>query len=183
MSLAEARDLARDARRLLLQGIDPIEDRRARRQAVRLGDAKTVTFRNAAARYIASHEAAWRNEKHRRRWTRTSRPAHIPCSAISPVTAIDTALVMQVLDPIWRTKPETAGRVRGRIEAILSWATVRGYRAGENPAQWRGHLDQLLPARGKVRRVRHHAAMDWRDVSSRTTMPSPNPSSGPPIPP
>lgn len=81
----------------------------------------------------------------------------------APVDAIDTALVMQVLDPIWRAKPETAGRIRGRVEAILSWATVHGHRDGDNPARWRGHLDQLLPAKRKVRRVRHHAALPYAE--------------------
>src|SRR4029077_7230613 len=87
-----------------------------------------------------------------------------PLIGTLPVQAIDTALVLKVLEPIWTVKPETAGRVRGRIESILDWAKVRGYRTGENPARWRGHLDKLLPARGKVRKVKHHAALPYREL-------------------
>jgi integrase len=164
VSLAEARELARDARRLLLRGVDPIEDRRAKRTAARVTDAQAVTFRSCAERYIGAHEAAWRNEKHRRQWGSSLEAYVYPIIGDLHVAAIDTGLVMQVLEPIWTIKPETAGRVRGRIEAVLSWASVRGYRAGENTARWRGHLDQLLPARRKVRRVRHHAALPYAEL-------------------
>jgi integrase len=164
VSLAEARDLARDARRLLLRGVDPIEDRRANRKAARVANAKAITFRSCAKRFIASHEAGWRNEKHRKQWSSSLEAYLYPTIGDLPVSAIDTGLVMQVLEPIWTIKPETAGRVRGRIEAVLSWAAVRGYRNGDNPARWRGHLDQLLPARRKVRRVKHHAAMPYAEL-------------------
>jgi integrase len=85
-----------------------------------------------------------------------------------PVAAIDTSLVMKVLQPIWSAKPETASRLRGRIEAILNWATVSEFRTGPNPARWRGHLDNLLPARSKIAKVEHHAALPYADVPAFT---------------
>ena len=130
----------------------------------RLNAAKAMTFRDCAARYIASHRAGWRNPKHAAQWEATLATYAGPVMGGLSVQAIDTALVLKVLEPIWTTKPETAGRVRGRIESVLDWAKVRGYRAGENPARWRGHLDKLLPARSKVRRVEHHAALPYAEL-------------------
>jgi integrase len=159
--LSEARAKALDARRLRHEGIDPIEARRASRARAQLDAAKTMTFNQCAERYIASHKAGWRNGKHAAQWEATLATYAGPVIGALPVQAIDTALVLKVLEPIWTAKPETAGRVRGRIESILDWAKVRSYRAGENPARWRGHLDKLLPARGKIKRVEHHAAMSY----------------------
>jgi integrase len=157
--LSDARARALDARRLRHEGIDPIEARKAARMQARLDSARAMTFEQCAEAYIEAHRAGWRNAKHAAQWQATLTTYAEPIIGRLPVQAIDTALVLKVLEPIWTTKPETAGRVRGRIESILDWAKVRGYRAGENPARWRGHLDKLLPARGKVRRVEHHAAM------------------------
>jgi integrase len=123
-----------------------------------------VTFRECAERYIASHETAWRNEVHRKQWGSTLATYVYPTVGVLPVHAVDTALVTEVLEPIWASKPETAGRVRGRIESVLDWAKARGYRDGENPARWRGHLDKLLPNRRKVRRPKHHAALPYVDL-------------------
>jgi integrase len=162
--LQEARAKALDARRLRHEGTDPIEARRATRMRARLDAAKAITFRECAESYIASHRAGWRNGKHAAQWEATLATYAEPVVGALPMQAIDTALVLKVLEPIWTTKPETAGRVRGRVESILDWAKVRGYREGENPARWRGHLDKLLPARGKVRRVQHHAAMPYADL-------------------
>ena len=145
-------------------GIDPIDARRAERLETRLNAAKALTFKDCAARYIASHRAGWRNPKHAAQWEATLATYAGPVMGGLSVQAIDTALVLKVLEPIWTTKPETAGRVRGRMESILDWAKVRGYRAGENPARWRGHLDKLLPARSKVRRVEHHAALPYAEL-------------------
>jgi integrase len=165
-SLAEARDRARAARRMVADGIDPIDARRAAVAAKRVDAAKTMTFAECAERYIAAHRAGWKNPKHAAQWPSTLATYVYPALASLPVHAVDTALVTRVIDPIWATKPETASRVRGRIEAVLDWATARGYRKGENPARWRGHLDNLLPARSKVRRVKHHAALPYAEVGA-----------------
>src|SRR6516164_3280375 len=164
IGLAEARNRAAAFRLQRHDGVDPIERRRADRLQGRLDAAKEVTFKECAARYIASHRAGWRNPKHAAQWQATLATHAEPVIGGLSAQAIDTALVLKVLEPIWTTKPETAGRVRGRIESILDWAKVRGYRAGENPARWRGHLDKLLPPRSKVRRVEHHAALPYAEL-------------------
>jgi integrase len=164
VSLPRARELARECRELRLQGHDPIAHRRAALAARKASDAKAMTFHQAADAYIASHEAAWRNAEHRRQWGSTLDQHVHPTIGTLAVAAIDTALVMKVVDPIWREIPETASRVRGRIESVLDWAKARGFRTGENPARWRGHLDHLLPARRKMRQVEHLAAMPYVEV-------------------
>ena len=164
MSLARARELAAEARRQRLEGADPIETRTTRLASARLGEARGTTFRSCAEQLIASHEAGWRNAKHRQQWRNTLSSYAFPVLGDLPVGAIDTTLVMKVLEPFWSAKPETANRVRGRIEAVLDWAKVRGLREGQNPAQWRGHLNHLLPARAKVRRTRHHPALPYGEL-------------------
>ncbi|MCH5374054.1 MAG: site-specific integrase, partial [Planctomycetes bacterium] len=135
-----------------------------RRLRDELEAAKSKSFDECAAAYIAAHEVGWRNPKHRQQWRNTLSTYASPVIGRLPVADIDTDLVMRVLEPIWTSKPETAGRVRGRIESILDWAATRGYRTGENPARWRGHLDHLLPKRSKVRRVRHHPALPYSEI-------------------
>lgn len=164
IGLAEARQKAQDCRRARLDGRDPIEARKAQRMQVKLEAAKAVTFAACAEQYIASHKAGWRNDKHAAQWPATLGTYAYPVFGGLPVQAVDVALVMKAIEPIWTVKPETAGRVRGRIESILDWATTRGYRTGENPARWRGHLENLLPARSKVRRVEHHAALPYPEI-------------------
>jgi integrase len=159
--LSEARALAQDARRLRHQGIDPIEARRVARAQTQLDAAKAVTFQQCAERYIASHRAGWRNAKHVEQWESSLRRFAFPVIGTLLVQAINTALVMKVIEAIWDEKPETASRVRGRIESILDWAKARGYRTGENPARWKGHLKNLLPPRSKVRKVEHYSAMPY----------------------
>lgn len=166
VSLAEARDLAIDAKRALLAGKDPIEARKEDRQAAKLHAAKAITFKEAAEKYIEAHKAGWKNAKHAGQWTSTLETYAYPVFGDLSVAAIDTGLVLKVIEPIWQTKTETASRVRSRIENILDWATVRGFREGENPARWRGHLEKSLPARSKVRKVRHHAALPYGEVGS-----------------
>jgi integrase len=161
VGLSEARNRAAGFRLQRHDGVDPIEARRAERLETNLKAAKMLTFKECSALYIASHRAGWRNPKHAAQWEATLATYAEPVVGALSVQAIDTALVLKILEPIWTTKPETAGRVRGRIESILDWAKVRDYRAGENPARWRGHLDKLLPARSKVRRVEHHAALPY----------------------
>src|SRR5215207_9169368 len=164
VTLAEAREKAREARRALLDGADPLTARRDRRAAASLQAARGMTFRACAERMIASHEAAWKNPKHRAQWKATLATYAYPAFGELSVSAIDTGLVLKALEPIWTTKPETAGRVRGRIEAVLDWAKARGYREGENPARWRGHLDKLLPNRRKVRQVKNHPALPFPEL-------------------
>jgi integrase len=161
VSLAEARDRAATARRQLFDGIDPIEARRGKRMAA----APLVTFRQCAEKYMASHRSGWRNAKHADQWSSSLVAYVYPEIGALPVSVIETSHVRRVLDPIWGTKPETARRVRGRIEAVLDWAKVAGYREGENPARWRGHLAQLLPAKGRVaRNGNHHAAVPYSEL-------------------
>jgi integrase len=166
VSLAEAREKAQECRKLRLQQIDPIEARRAGQVEAKLAAATSITFRECAARYIEAHKAGWRSAKHPKIWaTSVSAYAH-PILGDLRVQVIDTGLVMKVIEPIWTEKPETASRVRARIESILDWATVRGYRTGENPARWRGHLEKLLPKRSRIRGVKHFAAMPYQEVSA-----------------
>jgi integrase len=160
-SLAEARAARDECNRLLRDHIDPIEDRKRKRAEVALTDVKSITFAQAAAAYIATHRAGLKSAKHAKQWATTIATYAEPRLGKLNVADVDTSLISQVLEPIWTTKTETAGRVRGRIESILDWARVKGYRAGENPARWRGCLDKLLPKQSKVRRVRHHAAMPY----------------------
>jgi integrase len=161
IGLAEARGRAQNCRRERLDGRDPIEARRAERTAARLDAAKAMTFKQCGVAYIAAHEAGWRNPKHRAQWRSTLEAYVYPMFGDLPVKAVDVGLVMRAIEPIWTKKPETASRVRGRVESILDWATARGYRQGENPARWKGHLENLLPQKNKVRRVEHHAALPY----------------------
>jgi integrase len=164
VGLSNARQQAEDCRRLLAAGIDPIEARRAERQMARAKADGARSFKSCAEEFIASHEAAWRNDKHRAQWRSTLATYAYPVIGALPVQEIDTELVLKILHPVWTVKPETASRLRQRIERVLSWAKVRGYRDGENPATWRGHLDHLLPAKARVRRVKHHAALGYWDI-------------------
>jgi integrase len=166
ITLAEARQRALECRRLRLDGGDPIELRHAKRLAAKLDAAKVMTFRQCAEAYIDAHKAGWRNAKHAAQWLATLTAYVYPVFGALPVQAVDVALVMKVLEPIWSVKPETASRVRGRIESVLDWATARGYRTGENPARWRGHLENLLPKRSMVRRVEHHAALPYPEIGA-----------------
>jgi integrase len=163
--LAEARKRATECRRMRLDGIDPIEARTTQRDQNKLEATKAITFDACAAAYIDAHKTGWQNAKHRDQWRNTLNTYASPVFGSLPVQAIDVGLVMKALEPIWQTKPETASRLRGRIEAVLDWATVRGYREGENPARWRGHLDKLLPARNKVRKVEHHPALPYDELA------------------
>jgi integrase len=145
--------------------VDPLAAKTALRRAQRVATAKGRTFKECAVEYIEKNRAGWRNAKHRQQWENTLATYAHPTLGELPVSAIDTGLVVQVLDPIWTEKSETASRVRGRIEAILDAATVRGFRQGPNPAQWKGNLAHVLPAPSKVRKVEHHAALPFDDVS------------------
>ena len=166
VGLPEAREKAAAQRTALLGGLDPIEAREEGNRHKTLEAAKAVTFAHCAASYIESHKAGWRNEKHAEQWTKTIETYAEPTIGPLPVQAVDTGLVLKILEPIWSMKPETASRLRGRIENILDWAKARGYRSGENPARWKGHLNQLLPALSKKHRVTHHKAMPFPEVGA-----------------
>ena len=164
VSLAMARQKAEVARRLVQEGTDPIDEKQSRRASERVEAARAMTFKQCATAYIAAHEASWRNPKHRQQWTNSLTTYAFPLLGDLPVASIETDLIMRTLEPVWQVKPETASRVRMRIEAVLSWATARRFRSGDNPARWRGHLDQLLPARRKLKRVEHHPALPYREL-------------------
>lgn len=166
VSLAEARVKASEARKLRVAGIDPIQARKAEITKANLESAKAISFKVAAEKYIEAHKPGWRNEKHAAQWASTLETYAYPVLENLPVQGIDVALVMKVLEPIWTKKTETASRVRGRIESILDWATARGYRLGDNPARWRGHLENLLPPRSKVQRVKHHPALPYEETGT-----------------
>lgn len=159
VTLATARDRARDARDLVRRGIDPIEAGRAARSALKAQAQAMVTFKEAAEAFIASQESSWRNPKHRAQWRSTLETYAYPVIGSLSVADVELPHVLKILEGIWNEKTETATRLRGRIEAVLDWATVRKYRTGENPARWRGHLDKVLPKPSKVAKVEHHAAL------------------------
>lgn len=166
VSLSQARVLNKEWDRLLAQGIDPIEERKQKRLAERIAESRTRTFQTCGESYIRLHKAGWRNEKHAAQWTATLETYAYPAIGTLPVSAIDTAEIMRVLEPIWLTKTETATRVRQRMEAVLDWATAHKYRAGPNPARWKGHLDKLLPKRSKVAPVEHHRALPYKEMAA-----------------
>ena len=163
VSLAEARDAAMAARKLLRAGEDPIEVKRAGK-AAKAVDAAAMSFRAVLDLYLAAHEETWKNPKHRQQWRNSLDTYAMPIFGDRLVAAVDTGAVMRVIEPIWKAKPETASRVRGRIEAVLDYATARGWRLGDNPARWRGHVENLLPARSKMAKVEHHAALPWEEI-------------------
>ena len=170
VGLADARKKAGDARLLLSEGLDPITQRHLnekRRAAVeKRATSRSITFDQCAEAYIGAHEISWKNEKHRQQWRNTLATYVSPVFGSVPVQAVDTDHIVKVIEPIWSKKTETARRLRGRIEVILDWAKVRGFRNGENPARWRGHMSHLLPARTKVRAVMHHAALPCNQIPS-----------------
>lgn len=163
-TLEEARERARKARQQLKDGTDPLEARKVARAEAALENAKAMTFEDASRKYFQQHELKWRNQKHRAQFLSTLEQYAFPTLAKLSVAAIDTGLVLKVVEPIWRAKTETANRVRGRIESVLDWATVRGARTGDNPARWRGHLAEVLPARSQIAKVQHHKALPFADV-------------------
>ena len=164
VGMPEARTTAEAQRGLLSRGIDPIQARDEELSRKAAEAARAVTFNACAKAFIESHKAGWRNEKHTEQWISTLEVYAGPVIGALPVQDVDTGLVLKILEPIWAMKPETASRLRGRIESVLDWAKARGHRAGENPARWRGHLNQLLPALAKKDRVTHHKAMPFSEV-------------------
>jgi integrase len=165
VTLADARDKARQLRAFAREGVDPIAAREARRSAASAEQQAQKTFSEVAAQYIAQHEMSWKNSKHQAQWTATLRTYAEPSIGKLLVRDVRAAHVIGVLEPIWTTKTETATRVRSRIELVLDYAAVRGYREGLNPARWKGNLDGALPNASKVAPVRHHAAVEVKEVA------------------
>lgn len=164
--LAEARSKAAECRQLVAKRIDPIEARKAGIAQEALQSSRAVTFKDCADRYIRTHRSDWKNAKHTWQWEHTITTLCDPVFGSLPVQDVDTGLVLRVLEPLWTQKPETASRLRGRIERVLDWATARGYRSGENPARWRGHLDNLLPKMERRKRIKHHPALPFVEMGA-----------------
>jgi integrase len=164
VSLATAREKARQIREQIRQGNDPVQQAQAARAGLRADQAKLLKFSEAAREYIASLAPSWSNPKHAKQYSSTLETYAYPVMGELPVKDIEVAHVIQVLRPIWTTKTETASRLRGRIEGVLDWATVAGYREGLNPARWRGHLDKMLPRPSRVSKVEHHEAVPHAEV-------------------
>lgn len=181
-SLSEARQKAAEARRVTLAGLDPLAERDAEQErrlraeqeererieaekvAAEQAKARAVTFKQAANDYMRSHRSGWKNAKHAQQWANTLETYAYPKIGHLMTFEVTTEHVLKVLQPIWKTKTETANRVRNRIELVLDAAKAKGLRDGENPARWRGHLDKLLPRRDKVRSVKHHTALPYREL-------------------
>jgi integrase len=168
VTLQRAREKAQECRRLKIEGIDPIEHKRAARASLRAAaKPRLPTFDQCAAGYVASHGDTW-GPRHAREWLQSMNADVSPILGSTPVDMVDTALICSALEQIWRSKTETASRLRGRIEAVLNWAQTRGYRSGENPARWKGHLQHIL-AKPKAAPV-HFASMPYSDVPGFMTL-------------
>jgi integrase len=163
-TLARAREKAAACRQLRQDGKDPIEVRDAEHRAAEVQAARQMTFKECAEGYITDNMHAWKTEKHVTQWRNTLKRYAYPVFGHLPAREVDEPLVLQVLRPIWHTKTETAGRVRGRIESVLDWAKVHKQRAGENPARWRGNLAMVLPKQSDIQEVRHHPALPFERI-------------------
>ncbi len=166
VSLALARQKAEEARKSILEGVDPIESRNDTARSQRLEKAKNITFIECANLYIQNNEGSWKNPKHRQQWRSTLETYAFPVFGDFLIKDIDTDLIVKVLEPIWTTKTETASRLRGRIETILDWAKVRGMREGDNPALWKGHLNKIFPSPASVRKVKHHPSLPYSEINT-----------------
>lgn len=164
VSLAQAREKAREAKDAIRNGVDPVEERKAAKSAIVREQQRGLTFADAVEHYLEAKMDAFSNAKHRAQWRSTLENYAIPILGKMRVADIEVQDILQVLEPIWKSKTETASRLRGRIEAVLSWATVAGHRKGENPARWGGNLKELLPAPAKIAKVTNHPAIRLEDA-------------------
>jgi integrase len=164
VTLAEARERAEAMGKLLAAGLDPLDERTKVKAAQRAAAARLITFREAARQFLADRKDGWRSEQHGRDFSNSLDTHILPTIGGLSVTDIDTPAVLKVLEPIWRETPETASRCRSRIELVLDWCAARGYRGRENPATWRGHLDQILPSPKKLAPTKHHPALPWLQI-------------------
>jgi integrase len=169
VSLADARTKAHEQRRLRLDGHDPAAAREVSKAAARVAEASTITFAECAQAYITAHRAGWRTVKQAKNWTATLQAYAHPVIGDLPVAAIDLPLILRVLEPLWTEKTSTAARIRTRLESILDWATVRGYRTGENPARWKGNLEHLLAKKSKIVHIEHYPALPYTDIGAFMT--------------
>jgi integrase len=165
-TLLQARQKRTRAREMLESGIDPLEVKLAGKMAERIDRAKAMTFGLCAAEYIKEHQAQWKGEKHVKLWNGSLKKYVLPLIGGLPISSIDTALVLKTLKPIWQTKTKTAVDIRSRIELILNWAKIHGYRDGENPARWKGHLENALPKPSKIAKVKHLIALPYDELPS-----------------
>jgi integrase len=165
ISMAQARELAIECRRVLLASLDPIEERRNDKRTNLLRQARSITFQEAAEKCISSKKPEWKNAKHANQWSNTLKAYAYPVFGNLSISDLDTDLVLKAIEPIWISKAETASRVRQRIETVWDWARARNYVEGENPAVLRGHLDSILAKTVKVKRVKHHAAVPYKQIS------------------
>jgi integrase len=166
VTLAQARERAREARDLIWQGIDPIEHRKANRAALLTAQRRGLLFEDAMERYLEGKLQEFKNPKHRKQWRATLDKYAIPTLGKMLVADIDVSDIQRTLKPIWASKTETASRLRGRIEAVMAWASVAGHRSGDNPARWKGNLDAVLPKPSKLAKVVHHPALAVDDAIS-----------------
>lgn len=164
IGLADARIKALECRRQVLEGHDPLAAKRTAHRAAKLPAVKT--FKQCADAFVAEFQKGWHNPVHRQQWANTLATYVFPVIGDMPVAAVDRPAVLRVITPLWNEKTETASRVRGRIEAILGWATQHGYREGDNPATWKGALEHALPKKSKVAPVKHHAALDYTEITA-----------------
>jgi len=169
VTLAMAREKSLECRLQLLDGVDPISERNKSREAAAIVAARRITFAECAARLIESKRAGWKNAKHAQQWENTLSTYAYPFIGTLEVSEVDTAGVRKCLDPIWTTKTETASRLRQRVEAVLDWAKAHGYRSGDNPAAWRGHLEAVMAAPTDIKKRIHHAAVPVSDVMALMT--------------
>lgn len=166
LSLSDARDLAREYRKNVIAGIDPLSKRRAIKSQLQAQHAGEKSFKECAEAYIQAKSSEWKNPKHHQQWKNTLATYAFPHIGHLQVSDIQVQHVLACLDPIWKSKNETANRLRGRIESVLAYATARKYRTGDNPAQWKNHLDAILPAPSKIQNVQHHKSMPFKDVGA-----------------
>ena len=164
ISLATARNMTLECRRQVLSGLDPLEERARSKRARQLAQARSITFQQAAEHCIASKTPEWKNAKHAQQWTNSLTAYVYPVFGTLSISDLDTDLVLKAIEPIWISKAETASRVRQRIETVWDWARARKYVEGENPARLRGHLDKILAKTAKVKRVKHHAAVPYKQI-------------------
>ena len=169
VSLASARDIAVECRRQVLSGLDPLEERGRVKRVRLLEQARSITFQEAAEQCIASKKPEWKNAKHAQQWANSLTTYAYPVFGTLSVSDLDTDLVLKAIEPIWISKAETASRVRQRIETVWDWARARKYVEGENPARLRGHIDKILAKTAKVKRVKHHAAVPYKQIATFIT--------------
>ena len=164
IGVADARQKAREARLKIEHGVDPILLRKQAKSELMALQATDKTFEQAAGEYIKIHADSWSNDKHRKQWESTLAAYAFPVVGKLSLRHIRQEHILKILEPIWATKTETATRVRGRMESILDWAKVKGLRSGENPAAWKGHLDHMLPAPTRLKKVEHLTAVPVREM-------------------